>query len=358
MAGWSQLIPRRTVVLAAALLASACTTGRGTMATGTSTAGVAPDSTATPIVPSTAAEPPPEPTDDGWRWLVPTTPPLQLTLAAATVDLRVDCPENADCIGPATLRTASLDYRTPGTAASVVVRQVEVGTTAVDPPLGVEATIAGRRVMVVESPVTGTGYVSFELGWNERPDLVVRIEAFGLSRAELDAFVSVLLPATQRELEDLVATAPPPEEPCVRPAQFLAPTVIPDSWERFVLSAQSLDACTPEPVLAVSLVKPGDKIVTIVTRLDTGGKILSGQQAQLGRRTVLIERGQQPAIDATGPRPTTRVSFNEAELVVEVSATNVSDDELATIIDGIAPVDAPAWTAIVAATVKPPSTDS
>lgn len=287
--------------------------------------------------------------DDGWRWLLPTTPPVQLTLAAGTVEPGVDCPESVDCIGPATLRTASLDYRTPGTPASVSFHQVEVGDTPLDPPIGTEATIAGRRIRVVEGLVTGTGYAAFELAWNERPNLAVRVEAFGLSRTDLEAFVAGLVPASQRTLEDLVATAPQPEEPCVGPAQLLAPTVVPAGWQRFVLSAQPLDACSPAPVLALSLVNPGAAMVTIITRLDTGGQILPGQPAQMGRRTVRIERGEQPALDSAQPRPTARVFFSEAELVVELSATNVADEELASIVDGIAPVDAPTWATIVAA---------
>ena len=256
------------------------------------------------------------------------------------VDLLVDCGETEKCIGPPTLRTASLVYGADDDPRELTIRQYQPGSKVPGDLLATnpaEVPFAGRTVRLVELTVVGGGFTSFDVRWQERPDLLIVIEAQGVTRADLEAFVAALRPGTGVELDRLLASEAGPA--CVSADHLLAPTRVPAGWTLYVLAARPLGSCAGGPILDASLVGGPQGFLTVHT--SAAASVPKEPTEELGRREVYRSREDGPLGE------TSLIQFRDGELWVTISVMARSDTDLAAIVDGLYLVDAGRWAALV-----------
>ncbi len=200
-------------------------------------------------------------------WMVPSVPPPALRLSEARREAVAECGPTLDCMR--SVPSATLAYEPEDPASG---RHLQIAQTWPRPdnvflgllPGGVERTMAGRTVLATEAGEGAFRWI--QVTWTEDNDLVVDINAFGITWDELTSIVDTLA------VTDPSAWPTPPPAPgrCVDATTRYAPALIPAGWERVVLQAQPSGTCDVEPYLFMSLVLPGTAagpgtLVTIVT---------------------------------------------------------------------------------------------
>ena len=203
-------------------------------------------------------------------------------------------------------------------------------------------TLGQRSVDVAERTVGGREV--FAAQWTEPDGVVITIDTVGLSWSEVEASINAMRSVDDAEFGRLHPVALPAS--CVDADRLLAPTWAPPDLQRFVLSMRPLGSCGDAPLLTVSFAAPG-RLITI-TSSPVGTSWDDGPVENWDGRAVTV-------VSTPDQRASRQVSFVDHEVLVRISATGITDEELHHAVAAVQPVDAAGWQQLIDAVVVEPS---
>jgi hypothetical protein len=223
-------------------------------------------------------------------WLYPTGDLPAWRLAEISRTQASDCePPEADCIFTEPHATLRFDGADQSYSHWLSILESLPSQPRIDaPPGAIERAVGDLSVDVLEQD----GPQPLWASWIEPTGIVVELQAFKVPWDDVVAIIASLEPLDPAAWP---TPTPPPPPTCDDRQQHIAPTLIPDGWQRFVLHAEATGACDP-PVLMMSLVLPGTsagpgRLVTIMVG-GLGAAIGSPEAVVIGGRAGQLIRGQ------------------------------------------------------------------
>ena len=291
------------------------------------------------------------PSPEEIAWLAPASEVDGLLLVEALRGLEAGCVSSVDYESMYPCATLVFDTSDLAVGRSLLLRQAVAGTDALtgSGASGEVRTVGQREVVVDEQGSSETPM--FTVTWSEPGGIEVELQATGLGREEVEAFVTSLRPVDPEAWPGIAVDAS--LERCVGDRTRYAPADVPEGWTRFVLDAAPVGACDVDQFVFMSLVVPGtaDQPGTLVTFVSTpasAGVTAVGEPVDINGVTGHLQSSTQA--DGT---PSSTIILQLGDAVVDGHG-NVDPATLVELMETVRLLGDDEWSQLVAEIDSPP----